>query len=157
MKTLFNIIRIIIVIYVFAYIFYQCVYYVNKKVYKLEYPTFFGYRLIKVDNDNLNPKIDKNQTFIVKEDQVVEEGDLIEYKDKIKYTIKEITKKDSYMYTIKSPNKDDEEIINNELIRGKVIYYNKTIGKMLSFLFNIVTVIIFLVVGTLLPELIFND
>lgn len=157
MKKIINILRVIILLYIFAYVIFNIAIYINKNIYKEEYPTFSGYNYIKVDNDLMEPYISQNQIIIIKKQNEFEINDIVLYTDRVKYSIKKIANRYNGKFLVKSANSDDNEEISENQVIAKVVNMDKTLSKILNILLNPVFLIIMFVSASILPEMLFSN
>lgn len=157
MKKIINILRVIILLYIFVYVIFNIAIYINKNIYKEEYPTFSGYNYIKVDNDLMEPYISQNQIIIIKKQNEFEINDIVLYTDRVKYSIKKIANRYNGKFLVKSANSDDNEEISENQVIAKVVNMDKTLSKILNILLNPVFLIIMFVSASILPEMLFSN
>lgn len=159
MKLLFNIFRIIITIYllILAYCFAKL--YVEKSVYKYDFPTIYdGYTYLEVASGSMEPTLKTGDIIIVQKTNDVKVNDIIIYKteDGLSFVTHRLTNIDGYNFTTKGDaNNTSEQIISDQVV-GKVVYYNDNFCKALKILLNPIYIVIIGVVGIFLPELLFN-
>lgn len=156
MKNILNVIRILIIIYLVAFTAIMVSMYTKRKVYNDMFPTVLGYTYIKVDTDIYEPDIKKNNIIILKETKAVDVNDYVVYKYTNTTKLGKVEKVDKYNIYVK----DDNGVLNEynlQNVYGKMIYNNDTFSKVMNILTNWIVLVILLFVGTLLPELIFNN
>lgn len=156
MKNILNVIRIIIIIYLITFTAVMVSMYTKRKVYKDEFPTVMGYTYIKVDSDIYEPDIKKNNIIILEKTRAVDVNDYIAFKYTNIVKLGKVEKVNKYKVYIK----DDNGVLNEydlQDVYGKMIYNNDTFSKVMNILTNWIVLVILLFVGTLLPELIFNN
>lgn len=156
MKNILNVIRIIIIIYLITFTAVMVSMYTKRKVYKDEFPTVMGYTYIKVDSDIYEPDIKKNNIIILEKTRAVDVNDYIAFKYTNTVKLGKVEKVNKYKVYIK----DDNGVLNEydlQDVYGKMIYNNDTFSKVMNILTNRIVLVILLFVGTLLPELIFNN
>ena len=155
MKNILNFIRILIIIYLVCITIILVSMFTQKKINKNEFPTLMGYSYMKVDSD-IYSDIKKDNIIILKKSKDVSKNDYVAYKYNDIVKLGKIVKTDKYkVYII-----DDNGVLKEydlEDIYGKMIYNNDTFSKVMNILTNWIVLVILLFIGTILPELIFNN
>lgn len=155
MKNILNFIRIVIIIYLICITIIFVSMFTQKKINKNEFPTLMGYSYMKIDSD-IYSDIKKDNIIILKKSKNVSENDYVAYKYNDVVKLGKIVKTDKYKVYIN----DDNGVLKEydlENIYGKMIYNNDTFSKVMNILTNWIVLVILLFIGTILPELIFNN
>ncbi len=155
MKNILNFIRILIIIYLVCITIILVSMFTQKKINKNEFPTLMGYSYMKVDSD-IYSDIKKDNIIILKKSKDVSKNDYVAYKYNDIVKLGKIVKTDKYKVYIN----DDNGVLKEydlEDIYGKMIYNNDTFSKVMNILTNWIVLVILLFIGTILPELIFNN
>ncbi len=112
----------------------------------------FGKSFLIVTTDSMKPTINAGELVVISEKSKYELGDIVTYKDidnfYITHRIIEI--KDNQITTKGDGNNINDDIINQKMIKGKVIFHSKILGFFVLYLlkpFVIVYIIIFIIIS----------
>lgn len=155
-RFLLNIIRVIISAYLCALVILVAYYLVYTKLYNDKFPFVFEHSYIKLDNDYLGPKYEKNDYIFVKKytEEQIKEGDYVVYlEDGKNIRLKQVTKVNDYMITLNYTKHNEENTIDVNDVIAKDVYSNDTLSTVLHIVTNPVVIIILFMCVVLLPEL----
>lgn len=161
-KYIFNIIRVLIIIYLIVLAFLFVIFYVKRNTYHEKYPSLNGYSYYKIDNATLEPEVRKNNYLILKKDEKIEVGDFVAFLDGSQQdiVIRKVVERDNYKLTLdvtnNYENKEYRVEKNIDEISAKVVYNNNTVSAIANVLLNPIVLVILLFLGTIFPEFIFN-
>lgn len=161
-KYIFNIIRVLIIIYLIVLAFLFVIFYVKRNTYHEKYPSLNGYSYYKIDNATLEPEVRKNNYLILKKDEKIEVGDFVAFLDGSQQdiVIRKVVERDNYKLTLdvtnNYENKEYRVEKNIDEISAKVVYNNNTVSAIANVLLNPIVIVILLFMGTIFPEFIFN-
>ena len=162
MKFIVNLIRVIISIYLTALIFVALIFFSSEK-YKSGYPSIKGYSFYIVEDDKLEPDIQKDSFVIIKKEEdgyTAKEGEYVLYKNGDSYTMKQVKKEnpDEYTldeYVIAYPKDDvsDYENIKKMDVIAKYYYHSSTLSICYKILTNWFVILILIIILVLSPSL----
>ena len=161
-KWIFNIIRVLIIIYIIILAFLYVIFYVKRNTYHEKYPSLNGYSYYKIDNSTLEPEVRKNNYLILKKDENIEVGDFVAFLDgpEQDIVIRKVVERDNYKLTLDVTNNYESKEYrvekNIDEISAKVVYNNNTVSAIANVLLNPIVIVILLFLGTIFPEFIFN-
>lgn len=157
MKILVYTLRALIAIYLILIASCYAILYVKTNVYKETYPTILGYNYMIYDTSRLEPDIKEDSLIIINnENDYINEGDLIVYKENTNLLVKKVEKVDNYLLTISYKDGLEKEVIDSEIVLGKVASRNNFICTLFQILINPIALVILATVGLIFPELLFN-
>lgn len=96
--------------------------------------TIYPYKLLMIQSGSMEKELKIGDAIIIKKEKNYKVGDIITFETKEEYLVTHrivsITK-DGYQTKGDSNNIEDEEIIKENQIKGKVIYHSTLLGKII--------------------------
>lgn len=145
-KKIFKITIIIILVFIMA---------LNIKISN-NIVLFFGYSKLNVVSGSMSPTINVGDMILIKESKNYDVGDIITFKEDDSFVTHRIVKKESNGFVTKGDfnNKNDNSIVTNDKIIGKVVHISPSLGKKASKVNNPVILIAIFLIGIIIVMLI---
>ena len=148
LSFLFNIIIIFVLFTLIVYSF-------SKYVLKSEVPNVFGFSILKVISGSMEPTIKIDDYIIIQKRNDYKIGDIITYKDKndnlVTHRIIKISKE---VITKGDKNNVQDEAINKDMIKGKVLLIIPNYFKNINTIYIILLLFILFIVGCIITAFI---
>ena len=117
-------------------------------------PMPFGYGAAIVLSGSMEPELSKGDLIIVKETDTLAIDDIVVFQDKDSLIVHRIVAMDEESVTTKGDANDSWDVpVARTLVKGKVIYWNALVGRLVSFLKTPVGTICLIVASIALVEI----
>ena len=148
LSFLFNIIIIFVLFTLIVYSF-------SKYVLKSEVPNVFGFSILKVISGSMEPTIKIDDYIIIQKRNDYKIGDIITYKDKNDNLVTHrIIEMGTVVITKGDNNNVQDEAINKDMIKGKVLLIIPNYFKNINTIYIILLLFILFIVGCIITAFI---
>lgn len=138
-----KVIKIFFVITIILFLLVIC-YQKEKSPLENKFPLF----LFQIQSGSMMPEIKIGEVIVLWKSKEYEEKDIITYKENSSYFVTHrIIKVTQNGYITKGDfnNTEDETIVKQEQIQGKVIFHSQLLGKIYEFRYYLIAILIFLI------------
>lgn len=116
----------------------------EKSPLETKFPLF----LFQIQSGSMMPEIKIGEVIVLWKSKKYEEKDIITYKENgsyfVTHRIIKVTQ-DGYITKGDFNNTEDETIVKQEQIQGKVIFHSQLLGKIYEFRYYLIAILIFLI------------